>query len=340
MNRISRSAFTLIELLVVIAIIALLMALLLPAIQKVREAANKMICASNMRQIGIAMHNYHNDYNKFPPVGYDFNTPLPPGSLGAQGNSFHAYILPYMEQDNVFKRINFSVPLLNTQNMPTPFGTNTFAFTKIKTYQCPSTEDRTADYTPFGLPITNLAVSDYGVLTGNSPTLATPAWNLIDAASVNGTDGNSGVLKYGKAIGTGANQILQNLSATLGQVTVMDGTSNTLLMAECAGRPSEYRAGKLYRAASSTFGVSGAAWADYNTEYWIHGYTEDGSSSPGPGAVNCTNQNEIYAFHTSGANGLFGDGSVRLLKKGLIIRVAARLVAYRDGLVIDLNEVE
>src|SRR5919108_5615853 len=104
-----RPAFTLIELLVVIAIIALLMALLLPAVQKVREAANKMLCASNLRQIGIAAHNYHNDYFKLPPgnfymryVGgttYDRDTfnwdAVHAGSLVA--------LLPYMEQDNLFK---------------------------------------------------------------------------------------------------------------------------------------------------------------------------------------------------------------------------------------------
>ena len=98
-----RSAFTLIELLVVIAIIALLMALLLPAIQKVREAANKMLCASNLRQIMIAAHNYHGDYSRLPPGA------LAAGKQAANLNNgvyvgILYFLLPYMEQDNVFKR--------------------------------------------------------------------------------------------------------------------------------------------------------------------------------------------------------------------------------------------
>jgi len=107
-----RSAFTLIELLVVIAIIALLMALLLPAIQKVREAANKMLCGSNLRQIALAAHNYHNDFNKLPPAYIGVNPAnFGGGGAGAEWSGVQVgllwFLLPYMEGDNIFKNMVF-----------------------------------------------------------------------------------------------------------------------------------------------------------------------------------------------------------------------------------------
>lgn len=97
-----RSGFTLIEILVVIAIISLLLALILPAIQKVRASADKASCASNLKQIGIAMHHYHHDYGTLPPQG-NFTV----GSTFS-GYSIHARLLPYIEQDNLHKQINYS----------------------------------------------------------------------------------------------------------------------------------------------------------------------------------------------------------------------------------------
>ncbi len=155
MSRSRRSAFTLIELLVVIAIIALLMALLLPAIQKVREAANKMLCASNMRQLGIAAHNYHGDYNKLPPGWY--------GQLNGVNGFDPNYtqgpyvgiivpLLPYIEADNLRKLLvrGGSGPLtqldlsLNTVSpawwLGSPGGVQNLnvAQAKIKMLLCPS----------------------------------------------------------------------------------------------------------------------------------------------------------------------------------------------------------
>ncbi|MFO0811966.1 MAG: DUF1559 domain-containing protein [Gemmatales bacterium] len=161
-----RKGFTLIELLVVIAIIALLMALLLPAIQKVREAANKMLCGSNMRQIMIAGHNYHNDYNKLPPgylgpipvTGQGINDPGPPYT-GPQIGML-ALLLPYLEADNVFKLFASGIELSlnrtgpNWWNITTPPMT-AIAQTQIKTFYCPSDDLRndTADATGAGRQI-------------------------------------------------------------------------------------------------------------------------------------------------------------------------------------------
>src|SRR5438094_2700603 len=95
----TRRAFTLIELLVVIAIIAVLIGLLLPAIQKVREAASRMTCQNNLKQLGLACHNYH-----------DVNSYLPPVRLRADYMTWAALLLPYIEQDNLYKRFDLTLP--------------------------------------------------------------------------------------------------------------------------------------------------------------------------------------------------------------------------------------
>ena len=137
-KRIRVLGFTLIELLVVIAIIAVLVGLLVPAVQKVREAANRMTCSNNIKQIGIGLHNYHSTFSKFPPMSRYQPRPgtTTSGEQAEKGNLW-IYILPYIEQDNVFKLSPFPSPR-NPSIDNGATAANAIGAKVIKTYLCPS----------------------------------------------------------------------------------------------------------------------------------------------------------------------------------------------------------
>src|SRR5438309_9453178 len=125
----SRQALTLIELLVVIAVIGTLIGLLLPAVQKTREAANRISCSNNLRQIGLALHNYHDSKGSLPP-GYLCNvTPDPVNT--SPGWGWAAFILPFLEQENLYRQINFQLPVEH----PSHDAVRTH---ELKTFACPS----------------------------------------------------------------------------------------------------------------------------------------------------------------------------------------------------------
>jgi prepilin-type N-terminal cleavage/methylation domain-containing protein len=184
-----RGGFTLIELLVVIAIIAVLIGLLLPAVQKVREAAARMSCSNNLKQLGLAMHNYENTNGKLPAWGFNFPTnPNPSNPYGNQKQGFSAIVLiaPYIEQGNLANLVNLNKSLLDPANLPAPApgANNPFGTTPVKVFVCPSTPSGTdlANYDAImggnpGFPATGHRYSrtDYWPFTGYDETLVTAA---------------------------------------------------------------------------------------------------------------------------------------------------------------------
>jgi prepilin-type N-terminal cleavage/methylation domain-containing protein len=337
-----RPGFTLIELLVVIAIIAVLIGLLVPAVQKVREAANRMSCSNNLKQIGLALHNYHDSRKTLPPWGFDFNyNPRPGNPFGpqTQGHSALGQILPYIEQDNVIKLAHPEYSVIDPINLPPPWGTTISGSTTISVYLCPSAPTRVVDYQPYftsvipGHPNPGpmvLGATDYAVVAGLHPNFTRSCAPNSPADSATGGVGVMGV----KGVMNSSGSMIQG---KVKLTDIIDGTSNTIMVAEDAGRHQLYAKGQALP--NGTPGGSGwtlnAAWADYNTVIEVHGYSGDGLTRDGGCCViNCNNLNQIYAFHTGGSNVLRADASVAFVSDTVPPGVLAALVTRAGGEVV------
>jgi prepilin-type N-terminal cleavage/methylation domain-containing protein/prepilin-type processing-associated H-X9-DG protein len=305
-----RRGFTLIELLVVIAIIAVLIGLLLPAVQKVREAASRMKCANNLKQLGLALHEYHDVNKTFPPAyvnkgGSYLNSGFP------FTHGWAPFILPYVEQQALYDRYRWDVPQYAPENGPV-------IATQLKVFQCPSTPEQDRDYTmgPFAYFGTRGACGDYTLTLGVNPLLAQLGW-VDPAGDYRGALTNTPTAALVLSPGTAGTRLTD----------VTDGTSSTILLAEDAGRPRLWQAGK----AGPDQVVSGGPWNHFKGPIILQGSSFDGTTQPGPCALNCTNDGEVYAFHTGGTNAAFADGHVRFLKVGMDVRVMARLITRAGG---------
>jgi prepilin-type N-terminal cleavage/methylation domain-containing protein/prepilin-type processing-associated H-X9-DG protein len=331
MNR-KRTAFTLIELLVVIAIIAVLIGLLLPAIQKVREAANRMSCTNNLKQLGLAAHNYQSTFAKLPP-GYlgplndQMSMKLATADPTIQWVGVLTFLLPYMELNQIYNQINQTWTPLNTQvqgdtklksgnwwtdptkvnvNANPPITNNlTLAHTKIKEFVCPSHDPYSS--TPwialgshnFCLGPPNLSTNGYFIQfdTSKSDPMDLTDIGRTTYVGVAGTWGK-GTYTYPTStppIGDiGRYEGIFTNRSTNSIAAIQDGTSNTLMFGECLGGPTPPPSGSPF------FGFS---WFGVGALPTLAGLP-----------VQYPQYYQFSSKHTGVVNFCYADGSVRGIK--------------------------
>jgi prepilin-type N-terminal cleavage/methylation domain-containing protein/prepilin-type processing-associated H-X9-DG protein len=333
-----RSGFTLIELLVVIAIIAILIALLLPAVQKVREAAARAQCQNNLKQIGLAIHNYHDNKKR-----------LPPDRIVNDWATWAVVILPYLEQDNIFKLWDLRRRYAEQPTSPDPCPHN------ISVYICPSRR-----------AVPALSVS-YTFAAGNGANLTARPGGVGDYASVAGTSNNEGVLRISVPSGTWNNQTISGtgnfnssgpgaLVLTWNTKTsfknIRDGTSNTLLIGEKHIRPNSLQGKNEDRSIFDGNNQNNfrrfLGRALTSTNPW----TYDPNDPPNPLISDPMQQADITdsttgllikpnqcfgSAHPGVCQFVFCDGSVRALPVNLSIDVLTALGLPDDGVPINMD---
>jgi prepilin-type N-terminal cleavage/methylation domain-containing protein/prepilin-type processing-associated H-X9-DG protein len=292
----SRRAFTLIELLVVIAIIGILVGLLLPAVQKVREAANRVKCQNNLKQFGLALHNYH-----------DVNGLFPVGASSVNGLCWRVYLLPFVEQNNLYQRFSFAPGPWN--GGPNKEGPNKLvnAVNPIPIFNCPSV-------------LSNIAANGSSTLANGQHTYTSDYHGVAGPKGIDPVTGAPYQVQTTPAGQGGfALQGILSRDSTVNIAGISDGTSNTLMVGEVAIKWN----GK---------------WLASDGADWVRGI------GFGNGMAGCRNvQNAINtpyngifndisfgSLHPGGAQFVMGDGSVRFVQDSVNL-VLYKATASRNG---------
>ncbi|HKB04617.1 MAG TPA: DUF1559 domain-containing protein [Gemmataceae bacterium] len=306
MRPLTRSAFTLIELLVVVAIIAILIGLLLPAVQKVREAANRMKCSNNLKQIGLALHNYHDTHGDFP-----YARPIVAGQLAGNYDTVYWYVAPNPETyGGWLVRI---LPYLEQQNIVNPFANvttsaqldaawNTAQRLKVPAYQCPSDPRQ---------PVGDSTVTGYCGVTGNDE------WNEAGFFGSNARNGIFAVHSW---------NYIRPQKTNMASVT--DGLSNTLAVGERPPPRDQSWGWWMYVDSDATLAhpnrEQGRVPGCNGNEFFR---TDQLSNNP---ASAC----HYWSLHPNGANWLLGDGSVRFIQYSAATTTLVDMASMNGGEVV------
>lgn len=291
-----RRAFTLVELLVVMAIIAVLVAMLLPAVQKVRESSNRTVCQNNLRQLGVALQHYHHLHQR-----------LPAGGVSSNETSWHVYILPLLGEKNLFDQFN-----LTPGQYTSGVGRNDLAFNRLPQFLCPSSPVLQPQLTPpnqffaaeliSGLP--PYTTHYYGVMGPKGTNPATGAPYGVRNVGAHGGFGTQGVFEADSKVS------LSDIS---------DGTSATFMVGELSW--SDPVNGTRYSSWMRGTANSG--------NEWMAGCKNVVAPINTPG-IATFNDISFGSQHPAGANFLFCDTSVRLIAKGVSLNVY-KAAASRNG---------
>ena len=305
-----QKGFTLIELLVVIAIIGVLIGLLLPAVQKVRGAAARLQCANNLKQIGLAMMNYESTYRTFPSGYLDNMTTNPPNSAATSnpdpiiGWGWGTLILPYLEQESLYKSININSIAMNN----TYAGTIAFRKTVIKSFLCTSDDSGLNTFTISG--------------TGGNFELA--------KSSYAGVNGQAELADFDTAFGLG--MFLRGRGVSIAEVT--DGLSNTLFVGERSSKSAKQAVGTLPGVCTWVGALPGGDLDGETPALYILGWTGDPSSPAKPNMPEPDGSFHPESFtsrHSGGVNFLLGDGSVRFITDSISGQTWVKLGTRQGG---------